>query len=97
MNKFLKISIFAVALTIVSLMLYGFSKAIIGNYLANNPFNGILMIIGLALVVYGLFKGAKHIWSLSVIAVLCTIQSCNYAKSNQQVVVSDDCGMTWKK
>lgn len=25
------------------------------------------------------------------------LQSCNYAKSNQQVVVSSDCGMTWKK
>lgn len=25
------------------------------------------------------------------------LQSCNYAKSNQQVVVSDDCGMTWEK
>lgn len=29
--------------------------------------------------------------------VLFTIQSCNYAKSNQQVVISDDCGMSWKK
>lgn len=27
---------------------------------------------------------------------LFTLQSCNYAKSNQQVVVSDDCGMNWK-
>lgn len=27
----------------------------------------------------------------------CTILACNYAKSNQQVVVSSDCGMTWKK
>lgn len=97
MNKFIKISIFAVALTIVSLMLYGLTKAMIGNYLVNNPFNGVLMIIGLGLVVYGLFKGAKYVWTLSVIAVLFSIQSCNYAKSNQQVVVSDDCGMTWKK
>jgi hypothetical protein len=31
------------------------------------------------------------------VAVLFTLQSCNYAKSNQQVVVSDDCGMSWKK
>lgn len=28
---------------------------------------------------------------------LFTIHSCNYAKSNQQVVVSSDCGMSWKK
>lgn len=25
------------------------------------------------------------------------LNSCNYAKSNQQVVISSDCGMTWKK
>ncbi len=25
------------------------------------------------------------------------LSSCNYAKSNQQVVVSSDCGMSWKK
>jgi hypothetical protein len=25
------------------------------------------------------------------------MSSCNYAKSNQQVVVSSDCGMTWEK
>jgi len=25
------------------------------------------------------------------------LQSCNYAKSNQQVVVSSDCGMNWKR
>jgi hypothetical protein len=28
---------------------------------------------------------------------LFTFYSCNYAKSNQQVVVSSDCGMSWKK
>jgi hypothetical protein len=28
---------------------------------------------------------------------LFTAQSCSYAKANQQVVVSEDCGMTWKK
>jgi hypothetical protein len=35
--------------------------------------------------------------ALSFTLIFFTIQSCNYAKSNQQVVVSDDCGMTWKK
>ncbi len=34
---------------------------------------------------------------VSFACVLFTIQSCNYAKSNQQVVISDDCGMSWKK
>lgn len=97
MNKFVKISIIALALTMVSLMLYSFTKAMLGNYIINNSFNALLMIIGLALVIYGFVKGAKYVWTLSIIAVLFTVQSCNYAKSNQQVVVSDDCGMTWKK
>ncbi len=35
--------------------------------------------------------------ALSIACILLTVQSCNYAKSNQQVVVSDDCGMNWKK
>ncbi len=36
---------------------------------------------------------------LSVIAILSValFSSCNYAKSNQQVVVSSDCGMSWEK
>lgn len=33
--------------------------------------------------------------SASLMAVVFT--SCNYAKSNQQVVVSNDCGMNWKQ
>jgi hypothetical protein len=97
MNKYSKISIIAVALTIVGLVFYGFTKAMIGNYLANNPFNAVLMTIGVGLLVYGLIKGVKHIWTLSILALIVTIQSCNYAKSNQQVVISDDCGMNWKK
>jgi hypothetical protein len=96
MNKFIKISIIVVALTIVSLMLYGFIKAMFGNYIINSPFNAVFMIIGLALIIYGFVKGVKYVWTLSIVAVLFTMQSCNYAKSNQQVLVSDDCGMSWE-
>jgi len=42
MNKFIKILIISVALTIVSLMLFGFIKAMFGNYIINNPFNAVL-------------------------------------------------------
>jgi hypothetical protein len=31
------------------------------------------------------------------LAAAVIIPACNYAKSNQQVVVSNDCGMTWRK
>lgn len=97
MNKFLKVSIIAVALTIVIFLCYGIIKSMVGNYIINNPLNAVFMIIGGGLLVFGFIKGAKHVWTLSIVAVLITLQSCNYAKSNQQVVVSDDCGMNWKK
>jgi hypothetical protein len=97
MNKYLKVSIIAVALTIVSFLCYGIMKSLVGNYMINNPLNAVLMIIGGGLLVFGFIKGAKYVWTLSIVAVLFTLQSCNYAKSNQQVVVSDDCGMSWKK
>jgi hypothetical protein len=32
-----------------------------------------------------------------ILFLTATLESCNYAKSNQQVVVSTDCGMTWKQ
>jgi hypothetical protein len=97
MNKFLKVSIIAVALTIVIFLCYGIIKSMVGNYMINNPLNAVFMIIGGGLLVFGFIKGAKHVWTLSIVAVLISLQSCNYAKSNQQVVVSDDCGMNWKK
>jgi hypothetical protein len=34
--------------------------------------------------------------NLFVIIFISFLNSCNYAKSNQQVLVSDDCGMSWK-
>ena len=97
MNKFLKVSIIAIMAVVVSLMLYGTTKAVLGNYFINNPFSGILIIIGLILSIYGFMKATKFIWTLVLTGLLFTLTSCNYAKSNQQVVVSDDCGMTWKK
>lgn len=97
MNKYFKVSIIAVALTIVIFLCYGFTKAMLGNYMINNPFNAILMLIGVGALLYGFIKGAKHVWTLSIVAIFFTMQSCNYAKSNQQVVISDDCGMNWKK
>jgi hypothetical protein len=97
MNNFSKTAITSIAITIVALMLYGFIKAMYGNYFINSPFNAILLIIGLGIVLYAAFKGLKSLWPLCFIALAITFQSCNYAKSNQQVLVSDDCGMNWEK
>lgn len=96
-NKFLKIATISAIIAVVVLMLYGFGKAMYGNYFINSPFNSVLLFIGMAVVIYGAFQGVKYIWALSIMCIVLIAQGCNYAKSNQQVVVSDDCGMTWKK
>jgi hypothetical protein len=52
----------------------------------------VLVLLGIALV--NVWR--KNKWMLVIFAVA-SISACNYAKSNQQVLVSDDCGITWKK
>jgi len=39
----------------------------------------------------------KNLFVFSFLSSIAFMSSCNYAKSNQQVVVSSDCGMTWEK
>jgi hypothetical protein len=95
MPKFIKISLIAIMTTIVLMLTWGAAKSLLGGYLSSNLFTGILMLIGIGLVIWLFLKGSKWIWGLPIF--LLTFQSCDYAKSNQQVVVSEDCGMSWKK
>jgi len=97
MNKFLKISVIGIALTFVSLILFGVWKSIIGNYIMHNPFNFAFMVIIAAVVIYALVVGIKRLWTLSIVAIIVVAQGCSYAKSNQQVLISQDCGMSWEK
>lgn len=77
---------------------YNFFKLILfSNYASNAPFNTIWLTILFIATLYIFVKGIRWILNFAIILVLLNLQSCNYAKSNQQVVVSDDCGMTWKK
>jgi hypothetical protein len=92
MNNFSKTTI-TILITIGALMLYGF----INTMFINSLVNSILLIFGLGIVFYVAFKDLKSLWTLYFVVILITFQSCNYAKSNQQVLVSDDCGMNWKK
>jgi hypothetical protein len=90
------LSIAAICL-VVAMATYGMYKLTIGNYQFNAPFMfGFILVAYLLLLTYAK-RGIRKIWTLVIIASLTTFQSCNYAKSNQQVVVSEDCGMTWKK
>lgn len=97
MNKFIKVSISLSLLTVAALVIYGTIKAMIGNYLINNPFNAVFILIGCALACYATYFAVRKVWTLSILLLFAASQGCNYAKSNQQVVVSDDCGMNWKK
>jgi len=97
MNKFLKTAIVSTVITLLVLVLVGFGKALSGNYFTNSPFNAIFIAIGIAILIYGAYKGIKALWAFAIVCLFFSIQGCNYAKSNQQVLVSSDCGMTWKK
>ncbi|MGJ1360128.1 hypothetical protein ACR79K_25825 [Sphingobacterium siyangense] len=76
---------------------YGIYKMVAGNYAMNDPFSFGFILMAYIILVSGAYVATKRIWTLLIIGVVITFQSCNYAKSNQQVVVSEDCGMTWKK
>jgi|GEM_PF-700198 len=98
MSTAVKILITSLTVLIIAFMLYGFTKAILGNYLMNASFitSGLIIIL-LMSVIYLAVVGLRKLWMLCLfVLVVPFLQSCNYAKSNQQVVVSDDCGMTWK-
>jgi hypothetical protein len=77
----------------------GMAKAFSGNFFANASFiSSAFLIIAFLVLVYLFIRGIKFIWLSSIIILLMfTVQSCNYAKSNQQVLISTDCGMSWKK
>lgn len=87
---------------IVAAMIMGLVKMTAGNWFAHASFITIgLLIIGLVMFGFGAVELIKAIWKKAgvviVIGAALGLQSCNYAKSNQQVVVSTDCGMTWQK
>lgn len=99
MNKFYKFILTSLILLIAFFIVYGVIKAGFGNYFINASFlTSGLVVIGALVLLYSAYKGIKYVWTLSLILITVSIlQSCNYAKSNQQVLISDDCGMTWKK
>jgi len=99
MKSVYKITIISIATLLVGSIIYGIGKATITNYFNYNPINFIAMLIGAFALSAIIISWANKIYKEVGIIILSAIilQSCNYAKSNQQVVVSDDCGVTWKK
>jgi hypothetical protein len=66
----------------------------VGNFAATNKANALGVALLFSCMYVALFFLGKHVW-LKMCLLLLLLQSCDYAKSNQQVVVSSDCGVTW--
>lgn len=92
-----KLLIISVMTVLMAGILFGTTKAFLGNYIMHNPIMGSLILIFIIFLIYLFMKSVKAIWTLVLALGFFTMVSCNYAKSNQQVVVSSDCGMTWEK
>lgn len=97
MNKPTKYFLTALLLSAFVSIVIACFHAVEGSYFAHNPYNAVFMAIGIAGLLFLILSGIRAIWTSVVILTLFFSQSCQYAKSNQQVVVSSDCGMSWTK
>jgi len=97
MKTFSKIAGTGILLTLIMAVLFGIYKCYLGNYLSSNWIMGCVGIIGAVCLIVFLGATIKSLWKVLSVFALFLLIGCNYAKSNQQVVVSEDCGMTWKK
>jgi hypothetical protein len=91
---------FAAIVLAASAILYGGYKMTVMNYFAYNPFTGLaLLLAGLAglVLLYQAFRRLSRMAVLLLPMAFALLEGCSYAKSNQQVVVSSDCGVTWER
>lgn len=96
-----KLFVSVVILAILAALCMGVYKAFVGNMINSAPILFLILVFG---VIFALAFGGRMIrniwtntWSLLLIAVTLTVMGCSHAKSNQQVLISQDCGMTWQK
>lgn len=77
---------------------YGIAVALDGDYMSNAGFISSLFVgFWIVIALYAGVRALRLIWRGYVfILAAVLLQSCNYAKSNQQVVISDDCGKSWR-
>lgn len=96
--KVIAISIIGIlSLAIVSGLFKAFFR---GNYFNNAPlWVSLLVIVAAISVIYLAVKWVRYFLNLSIlsIAMLLFLSACSFSKSNQQVLVSNDCGVEWKK
>jgi len=101
MPKFVKIVLTFLMLTIGITIIGSLFRIFLNqNYFENAGFISSMFVLGISgLIIYALYVGIKSIWKLSIVLLLIlgTSTSCQHAKSNQQVLVSTDCGENWKE
>lgn len=72
-----------------------------GRFWENNPLYLTLpFVLSPLIIVYLTYLAVKYIKKISLVVIfasLMILESCSYAKQNQLVVYSDDCGSTWQQ
>lgn len=98
MNKTIKIFVITFTILVLGYVVYTTTSQILFNNLLRhmNFLNIVAFAAGGFVITYLTIRFFKYIWNVLLLIVLAiSIQSCQYAKSNQQVVVSEDCGESW--
>jgi hypothetical protein len=97
MKQFFKVIGIAAIIIVVAAIFLGIKTMFFTGWFENASFINIgLFVLVIVIVAYLAVLIIRRIWALAFILIALGY-ACNYAKSNQQVVISDDCGVTWKK
>lgn len=96
MKQFSKVMATLLIVLFVCYAAFGIVKAGLGNYLKNASFITTgLILLGFVTLLYFGYKAIRSLWMIGGLLIV-VATGCNYAKSNQQVLVSTDCGMSWE-
>jgi hypothetical protein len=99
MKKVFKYIAIAYLVALIIGLVYASVIAFNGNYLANaGIFQTSLLFISVCLIIVFLLWAIKFVNKIIPFVLLVVVLSgCSFSKSNQQVLISTDCGMTWGK
>ena len=93
--KFFKLIVVLLITLIFSYSTYGLFNSWQGNYFEHASFlTSGLFLIGFIVLFYACYKAIRDVWKLSVIMIIITASGSNYAKANQQVLLSNDAIIT---
>ncbi len=100
-ETFTKLLITTLVVGFIAYAMYASWLAGMHNWFAHASFGTIILaVVGLvaitALLIHLLVKMWRHPLMILLISAA-VMQSCNYAKSNQQIVISRDCGSNWEQ